>query len=175
MSLLAQLLVAWFGINILILALMWHNANERRRRLEAYERERESMPRDGAQSVAATHGAVAPATAASPAESLSASEAGTLATEPPRVVVMVNGDTPARRPRPASAVLQAVQAVQAVQTPSTASAPCHCDCHALRAEIRNLRLTVAELSIDRASLLAKLQPRPVPRAKPLQRSAAARS
>lgn len=172
MSLLAQLLVAWFGINILILALMWHNANERRRRLEAYERERESMPRDGAPSVAATQGAVAPATAASPAESLSASEAGTVTTEPPRVVVMVNGDMPARRPRTASAVLQAVQAVQ---KPSTASAPCHCDCHALRAEIRNLRLTVAELSIDRASLLAKLQPRPVPRAKPLQRSAAARS
>lgn len=169
MSLLAQLLVAWFGINLLILALMWHNANERRRRRQAYERERQYAPGHLAQPGWPSPTAHTAATLV-PAAETPAPEGAPPAAEPSRVVVMVNGDVPVRRPRVAPPVLQAVRAPAAAAAP----APCNCDCHALRAEIRHLRLTVAELSIDRASLMAKLQPRQPLRAKPWQRSAAAR-
>lgn len=144
MSLLAQLLVAWFGISLLILALMWHSAGVRRRRRDAHELQRQGalhgLPAGGLRHPASAEGAT-------PDERATTDTAPPV-TEPPRVVVMVNGDTPSRRPRAARPVLHEAL------TPHAPHA--RCDCQALRAEIRSLRLSVAELSIDRASLLAKL-------------------
>lgn len=160
MSLLAQLLVAWFGINLLILALMWLNANERRRRREAYERQRQgALPDAGPGSMLHP----APAEGATPDERAT-TDAAPPVSEPPRVVVMVNGDTPARRLRPPPPVLHEAL------TPEVP--PADCDCEALRAEIRSLRMSVAELSIDRASLLAKLETHRQTRTAPSRRSAA---
>lgn len=160
MSLLAQLLVAWFGINLLILALMWHNANERRRRREAYERQRQgALPDTGPGGLLHP----APAEGATPDERSTADGAPPRA-EQPRVVVMVNGDTPARRQRPRPPVLHQVRAPEVPLA--------DCDCEALRADIRSLRLSVAELSIDRASLLARLESHRQTRTAPSRRSAA---
>lgn len=114
MSLTAQLLLAWVGLNLPLVALLWYGAEVRQRRR--------------AEADARTPRRAEPAAPDTPAA----------------------GHTGSHPPRPRAARNPACD-------PSCDRA---CECEALRAEVRSLRVTVAELSIDRARLLAKLQPSP---------------
>jgi hypothetical protein len=114
MSLTAQLLLAWVGLNLPLVALLWYGAEVRQRRR--------------AEADARTPRRAEPAASDTPA-------GGHTGSHPSRL--------------------------RAARNPAcdTTCEPA-CECEALRAEVRSLRVTVAELSIDRARLLAKLQPSP---------------
>lgn len=121
MSLTAQLLLAWVGLNLPLVALLWYGAEVRQRRRAEADARTPRRPE--------------PAAPDTPA----AGHTGHRSSHPPRLRA-------ARNP--------------ACNTACNPSCDPACECEALRAEVRSLRVTVAELSIDRARLLAKLQPSP---------------
>jgi hypothetical protein len=138
------LLLAWVGSNVVIVALLWwHHWRQQHREGGTRAAAPSPRPAEVAPPPVAPQAAWPARGAGISRPSRTASNAG--ADTPPRFISLTNGDV-AVRAQGRRATVQG-----GLCRPGT---PTHCPVLELHDEIRNLKLTVAELSLDKAMLRA---------------------
>lgn len=133
------LILAWLGMNLVLVLLLWHRAQ----RLDRGEAAR-IQPSDP-EKAGGPQPRLAPATGSRPLRSGAPSASWPMAGTPPRVIVVHGEHTPIDgEPQP--------PALRDCRNSSGTGAPDGCRLREMQAEIRELRLAVAELSLDKARL-----------------------
>lgn len=156
MNILTAVILGWLGLNLVLVLLLWRDAEMTRRRVEAREAARAKARAESQAALWRPRGDAAGHPEAGIAAHASAGSDAPPAREARRVIAMVSGESgDALAPRlsgggSAARVLPAVPGADVRHLMD------------LYDEIRTLRLTVAELSLDKARLTAMTQPRPRP-------------
>lgn len=141
-------LLAWVGVNVLLVALMWRYQWLKQRNLALRSRLADALPEITPANTHSSQSHIAP-----PPVSPAASRWPSRSPEPRhqvqrRVVSLVAGDLAA------AAGLDATEVSAEAQRRCLSEAASRCQLLDLHEEIRNLKLTVAELSLDKAMLSA---------------------